>query len=31
MLFSLLDNLVDRILGTGQRPNEGREIELLVP
>jgi len=30
MLFSLVYFLVGRILGTGQRPNEGREIELLV-
>jgi putative transposase len=30
MLFSLVYFLVGRILGTGQRPNEGRQIELLV-
>lgn len=30
MLFSLVYFLVGRVLGTGQRPNEGREIELLV-
>src|SRR6266542_333920 len=30
MLFSLVYFLVGRIFGTGQRPNEGREIELLV-
>jgi putative transposase len=30
MLFSLVYLLVGRIFGTGQRPNEGREIELLV-
>ena len=30
MLFSLIYFLVGRIFGTGQRPNEGREIELLV-
>ena len=30
MLFSLLYFLVGRILGTGRRPDEGREIELLV-
>jgi hypothetical protein len=30
MLFSLAYFLVGRILGTGQRPNEGKEIELLV-
>jgi hypothetical protein len=30
MLFSLVFFLVGRIFGTGQRPNEGREIELLV-
>jgi len=30
MLFSLVYFLVGRILGTGQRPNEGREIELRV-
>jgi putative transposase len=29
-LFSLVYFLVGRIFGTGQRPNEGREIELLV-
>jgi len=30
MLFSLAYLLVGRVLGTGQRPNEGREIELMV-
>jgi len=30
MLFSLLYFLVGCILGTGRRPHEGREIELLV-
>jgi putative transposase len=30
MLFSLVYFLVGRVLGTGQRPNERREIELLV-
>jgi Homeodomain-like domain len=30
MLFSLVYFLVGRILGTGQRPSEGRDIELLV-
>ena len=30
MLFSLVHFLVRRILGTGRRPEEGREIELLV-
>jgi hypothetical protein len=30
MLFSLVYFLVGRVLGTGRRPNEGREIELLV-
>jgi putative transposase len=30
MLFSLVYFIVGRILGTEQRPNEGREIELLV-
>ena len=30
MLFSLLYFLVGRILGTGRRPREGRDIELLV-
>jgi len=30
MLFSLVYFLVGRVLGTGQRPDEGREIELLV-
>jgi hypothetical protein len=34
MLFSLVyflvGRVVGRVLGTGQRPNEGREIELLV-
>src|SRR6266545_8031900 len=30
MLFSVVYFLVGRVLGTGQRPNEGREIELLV-
>ncbi len=30
MLFSLVYFIVRRILGTGRRPEEGREIELLV-
>jgi hypothetical protein len=30
MLFSLVYFPVGRVLGTGQRPNEGREIKLLV-
>jgi hypothetical protein len=30
MLFSLVYFLVGRVLGTGRRPNEGRESELLV-
>ena len=30
MLFSLLYFLVGRVLGIGRRPDEGREIELLV-
>jgi putative transposase len=30
MLFSLVHLLVGRILGTGRRPHDGREIELLV-
>lgn len=30
MLFSLVCFLVGRIFGTGQPPNEGREIEPLV-
>ena len=30
MLFSLVYFLVGRVIGTGRRPNEGREIELLV-
>src|SRR5437870_1379696 len=30
MLLSLVYLLVGRVLGTGRRPNEGREIELLV-
>ena len=30
MLFSLVYFFVGRVLGTGRRPPEGREIELLV-
>jgi hypothetical protein len=30
MLFSLLYFLVGRILGTGRRSREAREVELLV-